>query len=69
MNRDVFAWSHADMCEISPDVICHALNIKPEAIPVRQNMRAMNQEKYKNLKEEVHRLLDNGFIKEAHDPL
>lgn len=68
MNQDVFTWSHADMCGISPEVICHALNIKPGAIPVRQKRRAMNPEKYKAHKEKVRKLLDNGFIKEAHYP-
>ena len=68
MNQDVFSWSHAEMCGISSEVICHALNIKPEAIPIRQKRRAMNPEKYKALKEEVRKLLDNGFIKEAHYP-
>lgn len=66
MNKDVFSWSHADICGISSEIICHALNIKPGAIPVRQKRRAMDPEKYKALKEEVRKLLDNGFIKETH---
>ena len=28
-NQDVFAWTHADMIGIHPDVMCHRLNIYP----------------------------------------
>ena len=27
LNQDVFAWTHADMVGIHPEVICHQLNI------------------------------------------
>ncbi|RDY02136.1 hypothetical protein CR513_14436, partial [Mucuna pruriens] len=29
-NKDVFAWSSADMLGIDPDFICHRLSITPE---------------------------------------
>ena len=34
-NLDVFAWTHADMCGISPEVAIHALNIDPKFTPVK----------------------------------
>jgi len=35
-NLDVFAWTHADMTGISPEIACHALNINPSKVPVKQ---------------------------------
>ena len=35
-NLDVFAWSHADMCGISPEIAVHTLNIDPKFTPVKQ---------------------------------
>ena len=29
LNQDVFAWTHADMVGIHPEVMCHQLNINP----------------------------------------
>ena len=34
-NNDVFAWSHADMCDISPKIVTHVLNIDPKFPPGR----------------------------------
>ena len=28
-NQDVFAWTHADMVGIHPNIMCHRLNIDP----------------------------------------
>ena len=28
-NRDMFAWSHSDMKGISPEIMCHYLNVDP----------------------------------------
>jgi len=35
-NLDVFAWTHADMTGISPKIACHALNINPSKVLVKQ---------------------------------
>ena len=35
-HRDVFAWSHEDMPEIDPAVICHQLSVNPRHKPVIQ---------------------------------
>ena len=34
-NQDVFAWTHANMVGIHPEVMCHRLNINLQAKPVR----------------------------------
>ena len=67
-NIEVFAWSHADMVGIKPDIICHALNIDSEAKPVRQKRRAMDPKRYAALKSEVENLIRNGSIQEALYP-
>ena len=61
-NMDVFAWTHADMTGISPDIACHALNIDPTKVPVKQKKRSMGAERSAALDEEVKNLLANNFI-------
>ena len=39
-NLDVFAWSHEDMPDISPEIILHRLNGNPERKPVQQRWKA-----------------------------
>ena len=36
LNQDVFKWRHADMVGIHPEIMCHQLNIDPQAKPVCQ---------------------------------
>ena len=67
-NLDVFAWTHADMCGISPEVAVHALNIDPKFTPVKQKRRTQGPERSAALKEEVDRLMENNFIKESTYP-
>ncbi|CAL8997656.1 unnamed protein product, partial [Prunus brigantina] len=38
-NLDLFAWSHEDMCGISPDIITHRLSIDPQYRPIHQKRR------------------------------
>ncbi|XP_024021322.1 uncharacterized protein LOC112091560 [Morus notabilis] len=65
-NLDVFAWNHADMEGIDPKFICHFLNIDPSYPPKCQKRRPMNPEGYEALKEEVDKLINKSFIREAH---
>jgi len=67
-NLDFFAWSHADICGISPDIAVHTLNIDPKFTPVKQKRRTQGPERSAALREEVDRLMDNGFIKESTYP-
>ena len=43
-NLDVFAWTHEDMPDISPEVIRHKLNVDPERKPVQQRRRVFAPE-------------------------
>ena len=65
-NQDVFAWTHADMVRIHPEIMCHWLNIDPLAKPVRQKRRALDADRYKAFQDEVDLLLKIGFIRESY---
>ena len=62
-NQDVFAWTHATMVGIHPEVMCHWLNIDPLAKPVHQKRRALDADRYKALQDKVDRLLKIRFIR------
>ena len=62
-NQNVFAWTHANMVRIHLDVMCHRLNIDPQAKSVHQKRRALYVEHYKALQEEVDHFLRIGFIR------
>lgn len=53
------------MMVINPKVICYYLKIDLLAISHRQKMTTLNLERYEALKEEVQKLIANGFIREA----
>jgi len=63
-NKDLFAWSSADMPGIHPDVMSHKLAIFREARPVAQKKRKMGEERRKAVEEEVKKLEGADFIKE-----
>ncbi|XP_024017954.1 uncharacterized protein LOC112090578 [Morus notabilis] len=65
---DVFASTHEDMEAISPDIMCHRLNIDEKCPPKRQKRRPMNAERYEALREEVDKLIRNNFIREVLYP-
>jgi hypothetical protein len=67
-NKDVFAWTHEDMPGIDPSVIVHQLNVDPSSKPVKQKRRSFAPERNQAAAEEVEKLLQAGFIKEAHYP-
>ena len=56
LNQDMFAWTHVDTVGIHPKVMCHRLNINPQAKPVCQNRRVLDADLYKALQDEVDRL-------------
>lgn len=67
-NVDVFAWKHEDMIRIDLNISCHHLQIDMNCTPHRQKRRSLNNERYEALKEEVERLVNNGFVREAIYP-
>ena len=56
------------MVGIDPELTCHRLNIDPKEKPIRQKRRALNNERYTALKEEVDKLISNGSIRETKYP-
>lgn len=63
-NRDLFAWTAADMPRIHPSVITHRLALFKEAKPIAQKKRRLGAEKAVTVKEEVKKLKEVGFIHE-----
>jgi len=53
------------MTGISSEIACHALNINPSRIPVKQKKRSMGLDRSAALDEEVKNLLANDFICES----
>ncbi|CAA0829061.1 Unknown protein, partial [Striga hermonthica] len=67
-NSDVFAWKHEDMKGIDPQKACHCLNLDKTVKPVIQKRRKFGPNRQKALEEEVNKLIDNKFVKEAKYP-
>jgi hypothetical protein len=67
-NVDIFMWSPSDMPGIPTEVAEHALEIRAGSKPVKQHLRRFDEEKRKVIDEEIHKLLEAGFIKEVHHP-
>jgi hypothetical protein len=44
-NKDIFAWTSAEMSGVSWEVAKHTINIKPGSRLIKQGMRRFNQEK------------------------
>ncbi|GKU96129.1 hypothetical protein SLEP1_g9399 [Rubroshorea leprosula] len=62
-NKDVFAWTSADMSGIPTSVFQHKLSTNPLKKPVAQKRRLFGGERLKVIKEEVEKLLQAGFIR------
>ena len=56
------------MVGISPTVISHVLNMDERYPAVQQKRRLLDKDRAKAFKEEVERLKENGFIREAYYP-
>ena len=67
-NADIFAWSPSDMPGIPREVAEHSLDILRNSKPVKQRMRRFDELKRRVIGEEVHKLLEAGFIKEVFHP-
>ncbi|XP_022868811.1 uncharacterized protein LOC111388365 [Olea europaea var. sylvestris] len=59
---------HKDIVCIDSKVSCHYLKIDHKVSPHRQKRRAFNPERYEASKEEVQKLIKNGFIRKAFYP-
>ena len=67
-NSDCFAWSHADMPGIDPEIIMHKLQVDPLHQPVRKKIRKFAPERDAIINDEVKSLLGAGFIGEVQYP-
>jgi hypothetical protein len=67
-NANIFMWSPSDMPGIPREVTEHALEIQAGSKLVKQRLCCFNEEKHKVIGEEIHKLLEVGFIKEVHHP-
>jgi hypothetical protein len=56
------------MSGIPREVTEHALEIRAGSKPVKQCLRRFDEEKRRVIGEEIHKLLEAGFIKEVHHP-
>ena len=65
---DCFAWPHADMPGIDPEVIMYKLQVDPLHQPVRQKRRKFAPERDTIINDEVKSLLGAGFIREVQYP-
>ena len=63
---DLFAWSAADLPGVDPQVASHKLSIYKEARYVSQKKCKLGEERRLATKVEADKLLNTGFIKEAH---
>jgi hypothetical protein len=68
VNIDIFAWSPSDMPGIPREVAEHTLEIRAGSKSVKQCLRCFDEEKRRVIGEEIHKLLEAGFIKEVHHP-
>ncbi|XP_038713399.1 uncharacterized protein LOC120007270 [Tripterygium wilfordii] len=68
-NQDCFAWSHADMVGIDPEVVVHRLRVDPNHEPVRQKRRKFAPELNRIINDEVQKLIDVGSVREDPFPL
>ncbi|XP_072071956.1 uncharacterized protein [Arachis hypogaea] len=63
-NRDLFAFTPADMPGINPDLMSHWLAEDPKAKPVAQRRRKMSPDRAAKVKRQVKALLEANFIRE-----
>ena len=60
---DCLAWEYSEMPGLSRDLVEHRLPIKAGFKPYKQLARRFNPSIYDQIKEEINRLLDAGFIR------
>jgi hypothetical protein len=61
---EIFVWCPADMPGVPKELTVHAINLDPNARPVRQPLHRFTEPKHKAIASELHRLEEAKFIKE-----
>jgi hypothetical protein len=64
----MFTWSPLDMPSILRKVTEHSLDIRAGSKPMKQRLRCFDEERRRAIREEIHKLLVAGFIKEVFHP-
>ena len=59
---DVFSWSYEDMPGLDTDIVQHFLSLRPECVPVKQQLRRTHPDMAVKIKEEVQKKIDVGFL-------
>ena len=67
-NKDIFAWSYADMTGLSTAIVAHRLPTDPAYPPVKQKLRKYKPEMSLKIKEEVSKQLDVGILQVTEYP-
>ena len=64
--QEVFAWFYEDMPRIYLEIAQHHIDTHDHMVPIKQNLRKMRTKWLLNIKEEVTKQLNVGFIKPIH---
>ena len=60
--RDVFAWKYEEIPGIDPSIVFHEIKTYPATMLVCQKLRQVHPRKATAIKEEVEKLLKDGFL-------
>ena len=61
--KEAFAWSYEDMPGIDTDIVQHCIPIDPNMKPIKQKLRRMKPEWTLEIKEEVEKQYNAGFLR------
>ena len=67
-NKDIFAWSYANMTGLSTSIVAHRLPTDPACPPIKQKLRKYKPEMSLKIKEEVSKQLDAGILQVTEYP-
>jgi hypothetical protein len=60
--KDVFAWTYEDLNTFYPNIIQHAIPMKPQTQPFQQKLRKMHPKLEPTVKKELNKLLTAKII-------
>ena len=67
--QDIVSWSYRDMPGLSTSLITHKLAIDPTVRPVKLAARNFSNEIQLQIKKEIEKLLEAGFIRSCQHPV
>lgn len=67
-NKDILAWSYADMTGLSTSMVAHRLPTDPACPSVKQKLRKYKPELSLKIKEEISKQLDAGILQVMEYP-